>query len=1405
MARTLVDPRYDTDACGVGFVAALDGRPAREVVDRALVALTRLSHRGAVASDGRSSDGVGILTQLPRKILGADAVAMLFFSPGGVARESSVFERLISEHGFVEITWRDVPVDASLLGPKARDGLPTIRQALLTAAPSEHPSTNGADELERRCSLLRKAFERECGDAYVCSLSSQTIVYKALCASGDLAAFYPDLAEPAFASAFAVFHQRYATNVLPRWSLAQPFRLLAHNGEINTIWGNRARMEARRASLPSAFEPLLTRGNSDSGSLDEVAELLARHGRTVCEALRMLMPPVADSDESLFHRYHADVVEAWDGPAAVAFADGNFVGAALDRNGLRPCRYTIDDRLIVAGSEVGIADLDPERVVHSGRLGPGQMIAFDVRNARVLFDADLVRAFDAEVPYRELIDDERLEPVTAHTLSPEALLELQHRFNYSREDVKMILEPMAADAKEPLWSMGDDTPLAPLGRAPRPIYNYFRQRFSQVTNPPIDSLREANVFSLRTRLGPWPHLLDKHAPLPGLVLDSPVLSLGQIAALHGLERIACVLEGDETLESAIERVCGEAVELVRRSDAKLLLLSDRMATPQKPAIPMALALGAVHRALVEWGIRTRTGLAVEAGDCRDVHHVAVLIGYGAGAVCPWLAFETVRAVAGEEGEARAIRALDLGIAKIMSKCGISVLDSYRGTQLFDIIGLHETIAERCFGASSPLSGRTFAQIEQQVRETWSHGDGELPDYGWIRFRRGDLAEIHSWQPTTIRALQNAAGVARGTATVDLAAAWTTYTQTVEERGIHELRDLVTLRPAAAAIDVNGVEPVASIVRRFIASAMSLGSLSPEAHRTIALAMNELGARSNTGEGGEDAPYENKIKQVASARFGVTAAYLARAQEIEIKIAQGAKPGEGGQIPGAKVTELIARLRHAQPGVTLISPPPHHDIYSIEDLAQLIWDLKCVNPRAAVGVKLVSELGVGTVAAGVTKAYADFITIAGYAGGTGASPLSSIKYAGNPWELGLAEAQQVLMHHGLRGRVRLRTDGGIATARDVLVAALLGADEYAFGTAVLVSLGCDMARQCHLNTCPAGIATQNPELRAKFRGKVEHVVRFFTNLAQDVRELLASLGLASIDDAIGRVDLIDQVRDDGGLDLRAMLAPTGDGPIRHQGERNDRPVERVPLDQAWIEPAMQAARTGTPYRRRERVCNADRTLGARLGGQLALADLPVPPDLHFELHGTAGQSFGAFATEGMTLDLEGSANDYVGKGLTGGSIVLRASGAIGRSLQPQVILGNVALYGATRGTLFAAGSAGERFAVRNSGAVAAVEGVGQHGCEYMTGGTVLILGPAGRNFGAGMTGGVAYVYDPDGSFARERRYNAESVTCGPLDPSEAQTVRALLEAHVTTTRSPRSKRLLENWGETAPHILAIRPH
>ena len=1385
MARTLVDSRYDHDACGVGFVAALDGRSQREIVERALVALGRLGHRGAVASDGRSSDGVGLMTAIPTDFFDQRplAVGMFFFTPEKAADEAATFERLTTEHGFTITVWRDVPIDPSLLGPKARDGLPTIRQALLrTAVPIEHLSRDGAEEIERRLSILRKAYERS-GSGYVCSLSSRTIVYKALCASGDLAAFYPDLGDPNWISPFAIFHQRYATNVLPRWSLAQPFRLIAHNGEINTIWGNRARMEARRSGLPQAFEPHLTAGLSDSASLDEMAELLARHGRTVCESLRMLMPAAAPERESSFHRYHADVVEAWDGPAAIAFSDGRYVGASLDRNGLRPCRYLVDDRTIVAGSEAGIVDLDPERVVRSGRLGPGEMIALDLESGTLLYDDDLQQLFDERWPYEALVGERGLDEAPHVPLEPAQLAELQRGFGYTREDVKMILAPMASDGKEPLWSMGDDTPLASLARAPRPFYAYFRQRFAQVTNPPIDPLREACVMSLRTRLGPWPHLLDPHAPLPGVTLESPVLSLGQAATLNATT-IDCTIHDGETLENAVARLCEEAIVQVRREGARVLRLSDRAASAEHPPVPMAMAVGAVHHTLVEWGMRTHTGLAVEAGDCRDVHHIAVLIGYGAGAVCPWLALETVRVKRGEEAERRAIAALELGIAKIMSKSGISVLDSYRGAQLFDILGLHESVAERCFGgAPSPLSGRRFEQIEAAIRAPWQRALAELPDYGWIRFRRDDAAEAHHWKPSTAKALQLAAQPGGD---------WRAYADISYDEP-HDLRDMLSIVASGPALNADDVEPASSIVKRFIASAMSLGSLSPEAHRTITEAMNAMGARSNTGEGGEDAPYDNKIKQVASARFGVTAAYLAHAEELEIKIAQGAKPGEGGQLPGHKVTELIARLRHAQPGVSLISPPPHHDIYSIEDLAQLIWDLKRVNPHALVGVKLVSEYGVGTVAAGVAKAYADFITIAGHAGGTGASPLSSIKYAGNPWEVGLAETQQVLMHHGLRDRVRLRTDGGIATARDVVIAALLGADEFAFGTSVLVALGCDMARQCHLNTCPAGIATQKPELRAKFKGKPEHVIRFFTELANDVRTLLAKLGLRSIEEAIGRVDLLDQIRDDGGLDLRAMLM-RADGPHRHGGERNARPVDRLPLDDLWVEPALAAARAGEPFTLDAVVTNADRTLGARVAGAMASAELT--PDALFRLRGTAGQSFGAFAVHGMTLELDGAANDFVGKGLCGGEIVLRATGAQESSPHAQTILGNVALYGATSGTLYVAGSAGERFAVRNGGAVAVVEGVGQHGCEYMTGGTVVVLGPAGINFGAGMTGGVAYVCGPVRC--------SSDVVSEPLEAQDEALVRDLVETHALRTRSPRSRALLRDWNATVKRMQKIRP-
>ena len=1398
MAASLVDSRYDTDACGVGFVAALSGRPSREIVRQALEALGRLGHRGAVASDGRSSDGVGVMTQIPPDFFDANvaAVGMFFLTPQNAASEADCFERLTAQHGFTIRTWRDVPIDPTLLGPKARDGLPKIRQALLeTAATTETQSQDGADEIERRLCLLRKAFERS-STGYICSLSSRTIVYKALCASDDLARFYPDLASDEWRSAFAIFHQRYATNVLPRWSLAQPFRLLSHNGEINTIWGNRARMQARRADLPVAFEPHLTTNVSDSASLDEIAELLARHGRTVCESIRMLMPAATSSNESAFHRYHADVVEAWDGPAALAFSDGRFVGAALDRNGLRPCRYTIDDRTIVAGSEAGIVDLDPERVVRSGRLGPGEMIALDLHTGELLFDADLQRSFDERTPYRELVEEQSLEPAHYEPLDPQTLAKLQRGFGYTREDVKMILAPMASDGKEALWSMGDDTPIGALSRAPRPFYTYFRQRFAQVTNPPIDPLREACMMSLRTRLGPWPHLLDPHAPLPGLTLQSPILSLGQAAAIEAT-LIDCTIDGEEALAAAIERICDEAVTFVHHHGARVLLLSDRRASSGRPPIPMAMAVGAVHHTLVEWGLRTRTGLAVEAGDCRDVHHAAVLIGYGAGAICPWLALETVRAQGGDEAERHAIAAFDLGIAKIMSKSGISVLDSYRGAQLFDIIGLHESVAERCFGGSpSPLSGRGFAQIEFEVRAPWRQAASELPDYGWVRYRREGVVEHHRWQPETARTLQRATGVARDADVTQFERAWRSYADESRGAQAHDLRDMLSIVAAAPALALEEVEPVETIVRRFIASAMSLGSLSPEAHRTITEAMNELGARSNTGEGGEDAPYANKIKQVASARFGVTAAYLARAHELEIKIAQGAKPGEGGQLPAHKVDAFIARLRHAQPGIALISPPPHHDIYSIEDLAQLIWDLKRVNPEALVGVKLVSEYGVGTVAAGVAKAYADFITIAGNSGGTGASPLSSIKYAGNPWEIGLAEAQQVLIHHGLRDRVRLRVDGGISTARDVVIAALLGADEFAFGTSVLIALGCDMARQCHLNTCPAGIATQKPELRAKFRGKSEHVVRFFTDLAQDVRTLLAKLGLRSIEEAIGRADLLDQVRDDGGLDLRAMLAYDPQAPRRSSGVSNARPIDRAPLDDAWVTPALDAARRGEAIEIRSHVTNADRTLGARVAGAIAL-EADARTDVTFALEGTAGQSFGAFAVSGMTLELDGAANDFVGKGLCGGEIVLRAPGALADAPEPNTILGNVALYGATGGMLLAAGSAGERFAVRNSGATAVVEGVGQHGCEYMTSGTVVVLGTYGANFGAGMTGGVAYVR------SGERGFSAD-VIASALGDDDVHTLRALIERHAERTRSPRSRALAAAFERLPESFVAVRP-
>jgi len=1485
LLTSLIDERFDHDSCGVGFVASVDGSPSHAILRQALTALGRLAHRGATAADGKSSDGVGVMTAIPRSLLVKSAnlaidekqllgVGMLFV-PVEETRAEGLLERCLLSHDFEVLGWRDVPVCTEWLGAMALGTMPRIRQVLVVDAGTAEPGT-----MERRLYLARKQFERAHaqGDVtgYICSLSSQTIVYKAMCTGEFLPSFFLDLASDDYVTPFAVFHQRYATNTSPTWHRAQPGRKLGHNGEINTVWGNRARMAARDSTLPVECKPVLTQGGTDSTSLDEAVELLSQNGRTLAESIRMLLPPATDGHHaSSFLRYHTDCAEPWDGPAAIAFSDGLVVGAALDRNGLRPCRFAITRTgLVVAGSEAGLVDLDPEEVTHSGRLGPGQMLVVDLVNHKVYEDEALLELFDAGAIYANLVADTLLVPVAIPVIDSASLAAAQKGFGYTREDVKMILQPMAVEGKDAVWSMGDDTPLAFLARSPRPIYAYFRQRFAQVTNPPIDSLRESCVVSLHTRLGPWPHLLDKNAPLPGLSLPSPFLSLGQVEGLRrgeyphkaelNLAELPAVFAADKSLTQGLDELCMHAIRMVRNG-ARIVLLSDRSASAELLPIPMAMATGAVHQALVDAGLRTLAGLAVEAGDCRDIHHAAVLIGYGAGAVCPWLALETGMSLApagtdAADAERKMLKSLDAGLAKVMSKMGISVVDSYRGAHLFDILGLHSSVVARCFvDTPAPLSGIGFAELERQLRQTWvpneasDSASNELPDYGWVRFRKAEVSEPHAWQPPTVKALQSVVGSARNVPQpTDPAGAFAIYTRDVIARDPAVLRDLLEIRPAGPELSLNEVETPTSLCKRFVSSAMSLGSLSPEAHHTITAAMNMLGGRSNTGEGGEDSAVyrvqpvgaefagasegmslmarsgggtalaepvveapaihvslNNKIKQVASGRFGVTAEYLVHAEEIEIKVAQGAKPGEGGQLPGHKVSGMIARLRHAQPGVSLISPPPHHDIYSIEDLAQLIYDLKRVNPRAAVGVKLVSGCGVGTVAAGVAKAYADYIVIAGNTGGTGAAALSSIKYAGNPWELGLSEAQQVLMQSGMRGRVRLRTDGGLATARDILIAALLGADEYAFGTAVLVVLGCDMARQCHLNTCPTGIATQKPELRAKFRGKPEYVVRFFEQLSGDLQHLLARYGLPSIEAAVGRSDLLEQVKFDGNLDLQPMLARVSDGPARWMGVRNNQPIAVPPLDEAWVVPAMAAVEAGLPFAVESKVANRDRAVGSRLAGELALrrAQGDFPADVTFNLSGTAGQSFGAFTVEGMKLVLQGQANDFVGKGLSGGEVVIRACGLAAKDSGQHVILGNVALYGATAGRLFAAGRAGERFAVRNSGATAVVEGVGDHGCEYMTGGTVVVLGRVGINFGAGMTGGLAWVYDADGSFVRDGRYHPEFLVAegfNATDPEAQDGLRALVETHLERSGSGLARTLLSDWPGSAGALVRLTP-
>src|SRR6184192_2325485 len=1466
-----LDPCREQDACGVGFVARASGHRSADIARLALQALARVAHRGAAATD-RSGDGAGLLTQIPAPLFYREAASRgialapgqpfavgAFFLPrehDALGCATSIIEEVLQGEGLPVLAWRDVPLDVNELGAGARRSCPTIRQAIV-AAPVER---GRFDETtwERSLYLARRTIERRIADAgpgldpfFVCSLSCRTLVYKALLTGTQLAGFFPDLASSDYETAIAIFHQRYSTNTTSSWPLAQPFRMLAHNGEINTLWGNRNAMRAREPALAGPpwseavdrLKPVIWSEGSDSASLDNALELLVRSGRDPVHALMMLVPEAHEGAVEMepalrgFYEFHECLVEPWDGPAALAFSDGVFVGSALDRNGLRPCRYKITrDGLVVAGSESGLVDLNAADVVESGRLGPGELLVVDTRRKAILRNGEAKREVARRRPYSRwaargirLLRPTAAVPDAPPAPEPERVAR-QRAFGWSFEDLRYVLEPMGGAGHDVVWSMGDDTPIPPLARVPPSLYVYLRQRFAQVTNPAIDPLRETLVMSLRMHIGRRGSLLaDRPAGLRLVRNEHPVLLAEENAALRiGAGAQVVTLDatwsasagavgggGPDALRTALDGLCRSAGNAVREG-ARIVILSDRAAGRERAPLPMLLAVGAVHQHLLEHGLRTRLGLIAEAGDAWDVHHFAALIGYGAEAVHPWLALESVQVqVAEDDASLRFRAAAEAGLLKILSKMGISTLSSYCGAQIFEALGLGAEVIDRCFtGTVSTIGGVGFAEIAEDVlaRHLAAYGDEgaerALPDHGRVRFRKD--GEDHGWSPPVVTALQRHG--------------YDAFVAKVAARAPAGPRDLLAIR-TGVPVALDQVEPAEVIRRRFISTAMSLGALSPEAHRTLATGMYRMGARSNSGEGGEDpesyAPLpngdraDNRIKQVASARFGVTTQYLVRADELEIKIAQGSKPGEGGQLPGHKVTALIARLRHAVPGIPLISPPPHHDIYSIEDLAQLIHDLKQVNPRARVGVKLVAEAGVGRVAAGVAKAYADYVLISGHNGGTGASPLSSIKHAGSPWELGLAETQALLIENGLRHRIEVRTDGGLRTGRDVVIAALLGAEAYGFGTAALVAIGCAMARQCHLNTCPTGIATQRPELRAKFKGTPEQVVAYFTALAEDVRHILAGMGHKSLDEIVGRVDLLERVdRPEVPraqmLDLSLILADAlggPDAPRRRTVERNDRPgVES--LDEEILRALEPRLAAGRPFAGVYDIGNHHLTVGARIAGRIAQrhgnAGLP-PGAVRLRFRGSAGQSFAAFALPGMQLELEGEANDYVGKGLSGGDITIRPfrDAAYAHATDHNVILGNTTLYGATAGKLFAAGRAGDRFAVRNSGAIAVIEGAGAHCCEYMTGGVVVVLGPVGRNFAAGMSNGVAYVLDEAETFSA--RCNTDMVAVRALEPSDERVVLELLREHCAKTGSAKARVILDSWEHSSPLFRKVAPH
>ena len=1468
-AQGLYDPRFERDACGVAFVATLTGVPSHTIVSQALTALENLEHRGASGAEPDSGDGAGILTQIPDAFfrdvvdfplppLGDYAAGTAFLPQDeeAAAETMATIEQIAVDEGLTVLGWRDLPTDPATVGSTARGVMPRFRQLFVSAR------NRSGLELDRLVFCLRRRAERE-ADVYFPSLSCRTITYKGMLTTAQLGRFYPDLTDERFASAIGLVHSRFSTNTFPSWPLAHPYRLIAHNGEINTVMGNRNWMRAREAMLTSdlipgdmtRLYPICTPGASDSASFDEVLELLHLGGRSLPHAVLMMIPEAwenhADMDPArrAFYEYHSSLIEPWDGPANVSFTDGTVIGAVLDRNGLRPGRFWVtDDGLVVLASEAGVLELDPATVVRKGRLQPGRMFLVDTAEGRIKEDDEIKSELAAEHPYDEWLRNGIIHlddlPDREHVVyTRESILRRQQTFGYTEEEVRILLSPMARTGAEPIGSMGTDTPIAVLSDRSRLLFDYFTQLFAQVTNPPLDAIREEIVTSLGTTIGPEGSLLEADAascrqvrlPFP-VITNDDLAKIANInadgdrpglaaARLSGLYRVD---GGGEALRRRIDEICNE-VDAVIRQGKRFIILSDRDSDADLAPIPSLLLTAAVHHHLVREKTRTMVGIIVEAGDVREVHHVALLIGYGAAAVNPYLAMETAEGLARrgmlddltpEAAVRNLVKALGKGVLKVMSKMGVSTVSSYCGAQIFEAIGLSQELVDRYFtGTTSKLGGVGLDVVADEVamrhRVAYppsgiSPAHRRLAVGGEYQWRRE--GEPHLFDPETVFRLQHSTRDKN-------AEIFREYTDRVDDqsRRLMTLRGLFSLREGVRPpVPIEEVEPASEIVKRFSTGAMSYGSISAEAHETLAIAMNRLGAKSNTGEGGEDPERflvlsdgdskRSAIKQVASGRFGVTSEYLVNADDIQIKMAQGAKPGEGGQLPGHKVYPWVAKTRHSTPGVGLISPPPHHDIYSIEDLAQLIHDLKNANNRARIHVKLVSEVGVGTVAAGVSKAHADVILISGHDGGTGASPLTSLKHAGGPWELGLAETQQTLLLNRLRDRVVVQTDGQLKTGRDVVIAALLGAEEFGFSSAPLVVMGCIMMRVCHLDTCPVGIATQNPTLRDRFTGSADHVVNFFLFIAEQVREYLAQLGFRSLEEAIGHAELIDtsdavEHWKAAGLDLSPILhIPDVDHP-RHRVVAQDHGLDNA-LDNELIEICRNAIDAGEPVRAQVAIRNVNRTVGTMLGAEITRArggsGLP-DGTVDLTLVGSAGQSFGAFLPAGVTLRLEGDGNDYVGKGLSGGRIVVRPDRAAPFAAEEHIIAGNVIGYGATSGEIYLRGRVGERFCVRNSGATAVVEGIGDHGCEYMTGGRVVVLGETGRNFAAGMSGGVAYLLDPD-----PLRINQEMVRLEPLDEEDREFLLDVIRRHGEETDSAIAAALLadpetslERFGKVMP--------